>query len=313
MMSVESEEIKQTANDLNEILAANFMAVRVSTKYWSGKITDAEVSEEVINSKGASRKSGKFVKDLFVGADSEIKKINTLQNSVRSLVYARTTTLSSNAEGTQRGDRMINAMKALELLREIKAPILDGKDAVQEFKSVYDLRVQEGLANLQGLGNPSDYPPVSEIESRYGVTVDLFPMPRIADFSRVNIPAALAKGLGEIYAAQEKAKVDNALGDIKGRLLNELQRMATMLGKHGSGEKTRLYDSLVTNLQDLVSLTRSMNIYQNPELDKLADKIEGMLLQHPVEVYRNHPLQAAQVAKAAQGLAVEAALDAVWS
>ena len=308
----EVDETKQT-QDLNDMLAANFLAVTVSVKFWSGKVTDQEVSQEVISSKGASRNAGKFVKDLFVGADAELKEIARLQNSVRSIVYSRTAPLANNASGTQRGDRIVNALKSLELLREVKAPILDSKEAVQRLKAVYQLRVQEALSNLQALGNPSDYPTVDEIESRFGVTVDLAPLPKISDFSRVNVPAALAKGLGELYASQEKARVDNALADIKGRLLGELQRMASMLGKHGAGEKTRLYDSLVTNLQDLVSLVRSMNVYQNPELDKLADKIEGMLLQHPVEVYRNHPLQAAQVAKAAQGLAVEAALDAVWS
>jgi hypothetical protein len=88
--------------------------------------------------------------------------------------------------------------------------------------------------------------------------------------------------------------------------------MAVQLKKQADGTKTRLYDSLVTNLQDLVSLTRSMNVYQNPELNALADRIEMQLLQHPVEVYRVHPKRAADVAAAAQTLAVEAALEEIW-
>ena len=262
-----TEDEKRAAQDLNEVLAANFLAVSVTVRSYSGKVTDNEVSDEVIHNKGAARKSGKFTKNLFVGADAELKEVATLGNAVRSLVYSRTAPLSSNSEGAQRGDRMVNAAKSLELLREIKGPVQDHYNAVQRFKAVFPQRMQEGMSNLNGMGKASDYPDISTLDSLFSIQIDMVPMPKISDFSRVNIPSALAEGLGQRYANQEKARVDNALADLKARLLKELQRMATMLGKAGAGEKTKLFDSLVTNLQDLVALTRSMNVYQNPELN----------------------------------------------
>jgi hypothetical protein len=307
-----TDDTKQRAMELNDALSANFMAVDISLRSYSGKTTDNAVSAEVIQNKGAARDSGKFVKNLFVGADAELKHVNTLGNAVRALVYARTIPLSNNSDGAKRGSRLINATKSLELLREIAAPVKEYNEAVDKLVEVYDYRVQEGLSNLNGMGRAEDYPDKNQIKALFAISIDLVPVPSISDFTRVNVPSALAVALGQRYADRAEAMLANGMADLKERLLKELQRMAKMLGKAGAGDKTRLYDSLVTNLQDLVSLTRSMNVMNNPELNKLADDIEKQLLQHPVEVYRLHPSKAAEVAQAAQSLAVDAALDEIW-
>jgi hypothetical protein len=102
------------------------------------------------------------------------------------------------------------------------------------------------------------------------------------------------------------------MDDLKERLLKELQRVATQLGKAGRKEETRLYDSLVTNMQTLVGLVRTMNVAGNKSLSDLADKIESQLLSRPVAAYKNTPELAAEVAAQAQNLAVEAAMENVW-
>jgi hypothetical protein len=270
------------------------------------------VSDEVIANKGAVRGSGKFIKDLFVGADAELKEVNRLANSVRSLVYARTVPMSNNSDGAKRGGRLVNAMESLNLLREITPQVKEHSEAVDRLANVYDLRVQQGLQNLNGMGRASDYPDKTEIRSRFAIHVDLIPVPSISDFTRTSIPSQLVEGYGQRLADSAVSMFQNGMDDLKQRTLEKLRTMATMLGKQGAGEKTRLYDSLVTNLQDLVALTRSMNVFNNPELTKLADNIEAQLLQHPVDVYRLNPSKAAEVAQAAQSLAVDAALDEIW-
>ncbi len=307
------DETKQRAREINEALAANFLCVDISLRAYSGKSIDREVSEEIIHNKGAIRGSGKFVKDLFAGADAEIKEVNSLGNAVRSIIYNRTIPLSNNSSGAKRGLRLVNAMDSLGLLREITPAIADHSAATDRLVQVYDLRVSEALNNLSGMGKRSDYPAKEDIKQRFAITVDLLPVPSIVDYSRTSIPANLAEGLSQRRADMVMAQFNNGMTDLKQRLLEKLQNMADMLGKQGSGEKTRLFDTLVTNLQELVGLTRSMNAaMQNPELTALADKIEDQLLRHPVEVYRLHPKKAAEVAQAAQALAVDAALDEIW-
>lgn len=305
-------EVKERAKEINEALAANFLMADLSIRSFSGKTVDSEVSDEVISNKGAVRGSGKFVKDMFVGADAEIKEINTLSGSVRSLVYQRTIPMSNNSSGAKRGHRLVNATASLQLLREITPIIKDHSDAIDKLLNVYDLRVSEALSNLAGMGKRSDYPLKEDIKNRFAVTIDLLPVPSIADYSRTSIPSALADALAQRRADSTVAMFNNGMDDLKTRLLDKLQNMHKQLGKQAAGESPRLYDSLVTNLQDQVAVVRSMNVMGNPALTALADKIERELLAHPVEAYRLSPTAAAKVSEAAQNLAVEAALDAIW-
>lgn len=300
------------SNQLNDALAANYMLVDFELRSWSGRQTDREASSELIASKEASRDSGRFVKYLFASADAELTAVHQAGSALRQFVYRNSVPWSSNTEGARRGSRLIPATKAIEFLSALNAEKAKYDEAVRVLVSVWDQRVAEAQAALGKLANPQDYPASSEVASRFGMAIDLRPVPAVGDFSRVNVPAALAEALGARYASTEQALVANAYADIKERLLKEIQRMATQLGKAGAGEKTRLYDTLTTNLGQLVGLLRSMNVTQKPELNELADKIEQQLLATPVEALRNSQTKSAEVARSASQLAVEAAVEDIW-
>lgn len=301
------------ASTLNDALAANYMLVDFELRSWSGRQTDAAASSELITSKGAARDSGRFVKYLFASADQELTAVHQAGAALRHFVYRNSLPWSSNTDGAKRGERLIPAVKAIDFLTQLSNVKADYDRAVQILVSVWDERVQQAQASLGQLANPNDYPRADQVAARFGVSVDLRPVPSISDFSRVNVPPPLIEALGQRYAASEGKLVANAYDDLKGRILKEIQRMATQLGKAAAGEKTRLHETLNSNLQELVGMLRDMNITKKPELAALADKIEQQLLSVPVETFRNSQPKAAEVAKAAQSLAVEAAMEDVWS
>jgi hypothetical protein len=301
------------ARQLNDALAANYMLVDLQLKSWGSKKTDRLVSQETIASKGASRSSGKFVKNLLADADAEFLQVVHYQNQIRAMVYARTLPFSANTDGAKRGERLVSATKTFELMKEVNAIKREHDKAVAALQAVWDARVTQARGNLAGMApDAGDYPSAAELPDKFAVSFDLRPVPAMADFSRVAVPSELSEALGNRLAEQNAIQAGVALDDLKERLLSELQRMAKQLGKCGAGEKTRLYDSLVTNVQDLVGLARTMNVHQNSGLAKLADDIEMQLLKHPVDTYRTHPEQAAAVAVAAGNLAVDAALEEIW-
>jgi molybdopterin converting factor small subunit len=297
---------------LNDALASNYLLVDLQLRSWSGKSTDRSASDEVISNKGATRDSGRFVKNLFAGADGELRAVNQQATAIRAYVYSRTLPWSNNTDGAKRGDRLISAKQSFEFLKELNEIKREYDAAVSKLQAMWDTRKAEAIQNLGGLAREDDYPDPNTLPDMFSVSVDLRPVPTMGDFKRVNVPAELAEALGERHMQLAEAQVSNALDDLKKRLLESLQRMGTQLKKAGAGEKTRLYDSLVTNLQDLVGLARTMNVKGKNELSDLADKIEAQLLQHPVEVYRNHPEKAVAVAHAADQIAVEAALEQTW-
>jgi hypothetical protein len=297
---------------LNDALAANYMLVDLEISSWSGRQTDREASSEFIAAKGAARDSGRFVKYLFASADAELTAVHRAGAAIRHFVYHNTLPWSGNTDGTKRGSRLLPAVKAIEFLGALHAVKQDYDKTVETLVSVWDQRVAQAQANLAGLADTNDYPSAQQVAKMFSMRVDLRPMPSEQDFSRINLPAALIQALGERHAKSLSTQMENAHADLKERLLKEIQRMATQLGKAGAGEKTRLHDTLNTNLQGLVGLLRTMNATGKPELNALADRIEKELLSVPVDAFRNSKAKAAEVAQAASQIALDAAMKEVW-
>lgn len=300
------------ATELNDALASNYMLCDLQIRSWSGKRMDKNASEELITSKNATKDSGAFQKNLLASAGDELKAVHQMAASLRHFVYQRTLPWTSTSEGIKRGERLIASSVAMDFLTELKGPKREYDDAVVKLVAVWDLRVGQAMQNLGLLANSLDYPTAAEIPEMFSVRVDMRPIPTQGDFTRLNIPAQLAQGLAARHAQTAQVQVANAMGEMRDRMLTELERINTQMSKHANGEKTRLYESLITNMQGLVQMARNMNLTNNPKLAELADRIEMKLLQNPVEVYKQDPAKAAVMASHARELATDAAIEEFW-
>lgn len=106
--------------------------------------------------------------------------------------------------------------------------------------------------------------------------------------------------------------MENALSDVQGRLMQELERMDTQLSKVVRGEKTRLFKSMVSNLKHLTEMTRSMNFTNNAEINEIADAIEAHLLTHEVDAYKDNAAMAGASARRAREIHERVSDDGVW-
>lgn len=300
------------ARELNDALSSNYLLVDMQIRSWSGKRTDKNASREIITSKGAVKDSGAFTKKLLASASEELDAVHQHAGALRQFVYTRTLPWSSSAEGIKRGERILASAVSMNFLTDFKPYKQDYDNSVRGLVAVWDDRVAQAKTNLGGLANDDDYPPAHKLPEMFSVSIDLRPIPSIEDFGRLNIPVQLTDALAARYAATAERQVHNAMDNLRDRFIEELERIHVQLAKHGNGEKTRLYDTLVTNMQGLVAMARNMNVLNNPKLTELADRIEMKLLCHPVEVYRNDPAKAVIVAQDARTLATEAAIEDFW-
>lgn len=300
------------SEEINDALASNYMLVSMSIRTWSGKVSDKKVAGEVIASKNAAKDSGSFTKYLLASADAELKEVQAASNAMRSFLYNNTLPWTLNSDGAKRGERIVATSAAMDFLRDVADHKRHYDEAVIALQNVWDDRVAQAQTNLGGLANSNDYPSKEELPDLFSVSVELKPMPAVTDFARLNVPAQLQSALAKRMANQLESQMKNAMNDLRERLLEELQRIATQLGKVGKGEKTKLFETLVTNCQSLVGLARSMNLSGSSKLDQLADKIEAKLLAHPVEVYKQDVTRAAQTAAEATELLKEAEQLDVW-
>ncbi|MFI5397640.1 MAG: hypothetical protein ACHQ9S_19045 [Candidatus Binatia bacterium] len=299
-------------DELQNALASNFMLVDMQLRSWSGNKTDKAASRELIAAKSAVRDSGAFHKKLLASADLELKAVHTEGNAMRMYVYDHTLPWSAS-DGAKRGERVLATTKALHFLGELNNLKKGHDDAVIKLASVWDQRVNEALQNLGGLADRSDYPSASEVAGLFAVSVDLKPIPAISDFSRLNVPAELAAALSARYAASASVQVQNAMDDLRDRFIGELQRIETQMSKVAVGEKTRLYDTLITNMQTLVDMAKHMNLTGNPKLEELVARIEAKVISRPVDHYKGNQVQARILADDAKQLALEAAMEEVWN
>lgn len=299
--------------ELNEALAANFMLVDLQLRSWSGKRTDRDASDDLIASKNAARDSGAFVKNLLASAGGELKMVHTEFNAMRAFVYNHTLPWSSSESGKLRGERVIATVRTMDFLRDLAALKKRADTAVLALADVWPQRVAQAMANLGGLADAGDYPTQAQLPSMFAVRVDLKPIPAMSDFSRLNVPAELATALAEQHEQVAQVQVQNAMGDLRERIIAELERIHKQMAKVVAGDKTRLHDSLISNMQVLVEMAKHMNIVRNPKMDELIMRIEASVIQHPVEVYKDNKVAAAKLSADVQSIAVDAALAEVWT
>jgi hypothetical protein len=300
-------------NDLRGSLQNNYLLVDLNIRSWSGKRTDKDASNELLDAKHSTRDGGAFVKNLLASARTELDAVHKEAAALRHFVYQRTLPWTSSADGAKRGERLIASAVTMEFLSDLKARKATHIEAVRALRAVWPARVAQAIANLGDLGNPDDYPSEDELPSLFSIHVGMRPIPMLADFERLNIPVQLAQGLGQLHEQAARQCVQTAMDDMKDRLLSELERINLQMTKVATGEKTRLYDSLIGNMKGLVQMARNMNLTGNQKLFELADRIEMKLLQHPVEVYKNDTSKAAVLAADAKAIALDATLEEFWT
>lgn len=299
---------------LNDALAANYMLVRISFRAWGGERINHKITDEVVSAKHATSDAGKFRMKLLASADAELKAVKAQIVALRSFVYGRTLPWTLNDEGSKKGARLIATSDAIQFLADTNAMKKHYDEAVLALQNVWEERVEQAIVNLGEMGQTVDrgvYPAAVEIPDLFSVSIELHPMPAVTDFQRLTIPAPLAEALGQRLANQTKTQVNNAMTDLRDRLVEEVERMAVQLGKAGAGEKTKLYESMLTNTQALCSLARSMNLTGSERFNELVDKIEQDLLRYPIDILREDKATAAMVSESAKQVLGEMS-DVEW-
>jgi hypothetical protein len=284
-----------TEKEISEALAGGYLLADVTIRRFSGFKKDKAASVKVTHDAGATNNSAKVVKDVLAGARAELKEVAATQDAIRSFLYTNTLPWSASNDGRTTGARLLPAVKSIDFLKTYKVMHTAYVVALADFIAVYDSRRAQAMQNLAGLANPNDYPDKVEIETMFAVDIDLSPVPAPTDFNRLSVPIELSTVLGDRIAKQQGKAMENAMTDLSDRIVTELKRMATQLGKHGKGEKTRLYGSLLGNMEGLADLLRSSNFANDEGLDKLADKL-AECTQYDLETIKANPTIAAKVA-----------------
>lgn len=283
-----TEQLELTNEQLNTAAASCFLEGRLSTGKWYPTMSDKEAAAELAHQKGAKEGTYRVNKNKLAGFDTEWEEASSAISAVRTYWLRMTWPVSASDTGkADRGPRLVPAQSSelvMEIITHVNELIAEATVKVNTFLDVYPERIQQAIAANPTV-TPAMFPSVEEVRRKFYVAVEFAPMPTITDFTRVPMDQNMVQFLGTRMAERQQVIIDNAMAKMMEELSTVVSKMAEQLTKHSSGEKTKLFGSLVTNVRDMNKLLRSSNYLDDPSLNELADAIDE-LTNHETKVLK---------------------------
>ena len=259
--------------EVMEQVSSEFLLVTFSSSMGRRTKTDRRATDKLTSEAGAKKGSAKAVKDLFFQASEEIDAI-AAAISVARREHMELTAAFSSAD--KKGARLISNVDFMQLYAKAMSK---GKTEVQKCLStlepVFDYRVQMAMANLAGLSCPSDYPTFEEFASQCSIGFEVEVVPRAQDWERNSL--ALTQSVGDKFQSHTQnaieRKIECAVRDTVERLeipLRALIKTTTAT----DGKYPRFFDTAVTNMADVCSALKRFNLFKDPQIDAIVNRIE---------------------------------------
>jgi hypothetical protein len=239
------------------------LLVELNVSQWTARKLDRSTTDELVSNKHAQAKGAARVnKNLFAGR-SELEVVGQHVTETRSFVYDNTLPWSDS------GIRLLPSAKFMEFNAKLQQAEDKFYGLVTEFVTVYPSLITAQAMALGDMFNRNDYPNPNDIEHRFNFNVNYMPVPASGDF-RVDIGNEAQEELRKKLSSLADERVEYAMKDIKGRLLEHLKRMSDRLSidyVSGEAKPRKFHDSLLDGAHDLCDLASSLNIINDPQLD----------------------------------------------
>lgn len=254
-------------------LAELSILLHLKISKWDGEVSDQRALAAVAKSFKASTAGDKYRKSLFVNAP--LKGVDKAAGRIRTSFYKWTLAWQDG------GGRLVPSLDFRDFQREYATLVGDFDFEVNEFILAYDDHKDAARRAKGDLFNEDDYPPVSYLHSRFGVSLQSLPFPSTVDF-RVEAPEEVIDDLKENMNATISAVTEQVAGTLQERLLD---RVMTFHDALDSGK--RFTKSIFEEMEFVVRMAQSLKDAVPKKLRKATDKIITELLVYDAELVRN--------------------------
>ena len=246
------------------------LLVELSVSQWTARKLDRSVSDELVANKQAKDKGAARVNKHLLAGRNELEVINKFVTETRSYVYNNTLPWSDS------GIRLLPSAKFMEFNVEMQTREDTFYGLVDEFVAIYPSLITAQAMALGDMFKREDYPQADDIAHRFRFNTNYMPVPASGDF-RVDIGNEAQAELQKKLASLADERVEHAMKDIKGRLLEHLQRMSDRLTVdyiNGEAVPRKFHDSLLEGAHDLCDMAEALNIVGDTQL---ADARKALL------------------------------------
>lgn len=206
---------------------------------------------------------GRFNKRLFKGC-LDIEDTNAAFNAAYQYAIKHTVPWLDD------GVRMLPSETYFEFTDAMRDLINTAKRKADALAAKWDALVAADVARLKQMGNPLDYP--TDVRSKYDIRLNIFPVPSATDF-RVAVSdedrASLQSAISEAEAGVAKYLLAELLDPVK----KAVAKLSVPIGQDGAVFR----NTLITNITDMATRARKLNISKDPTVDALVNEINGAI------------------------------------
>src|ERR1700739_2992737 len=265
------------------------MLAAVHISVWTAIKHDRRVSREVAEQHGAYAGAGRYNKQLLREAE-RLESLRSLSGQIRQYLYKITLPWSDE------GYRLLPAHFYFELTTKMREFETAFSQQVEEFLAVYPNYIEQVKPELNGLFREEDYPSTEKLRNKFGVKLEVLPIPSGNDF-RVTLSeeeqARVAREIDENVRQSLQKGTEDLWARLKGVVSHLIERLTE--------PESRFHASLVTNIGELVDLLPRLNVSQDEELNRFAEEIKNRLCGFTArDLKKNEILRSATANDAAQ-------------
>ena len=288
-------------------LSSKAMLCTVSISAWSGYKYDREASEEIAQIHGAEKDSGRFNKRLV--PRNELDEITKLIGRIRRDHEFITLPWSDN------GYRVLPAAAYMDHTETMRRYAAEFQGAISHLVA----RFEELVKNQSRLGTlfkVEDYPGMrdeggtlrfafpDELRAKFSFENKVLPLPDADDF-RVAIGDHDRERIKRQIAESIQASLRVGTRELWQRLYKVVSHLSQRMTEYNAaqeGQKPRLYDSMITNIVEIVDVLPKLNIAGDTDLDRMAAEVRKSLVVDPQELRKSETVRS-DTAKAAVDIA----------
>lgn len=250
-------------------LRSRAVMVRFVSGMWRASRLDKKSAREIAEAHGADPKMLRTTKRLL--EESAIKPIQKVVNEARAYHYEHT--VPYLWEG-------IALLPAKDLWTY--------QTTMARFEKQFDERVHNFLfwyadartaaANALGdLFDESDYPPPCKVQEKFRLYIETNPLPS-SDHLVLDVSQDIVERIAESAREMERAAVRKAQAACYQRMKDALQRIVDTLPAFNptakGSDRGSFKDSLISNVADLCTRLKSLNMADDPQLEQIRQDME---------------------------------------
>jgi hypothetical protein len=288
-------------------LSSKAMLCTVSIGAWSGYKFDREASEEIAEIHGAEKDSGRFNKRLV--PRKELEEVTKLIGRIRRDHEFVTLPWSDN------GFRVLPAEAYMDHTATMRGHAAEFNAVVSRLEGRFEDLVRS-QCRLGTLFKVEDYPGMrdengilrftfpAELRERFSFETKVLPLPDAEDF-RVSMGDQDRDRIKRQIADSIQASLRVGTRELWQRLYKVVSHMSQRMTEYNGaedGQKPRLYDSMITNIVEIVDVLPKLNIAGDTELDRMASEVRKTLVVDPKELRKSETIRS-DTAKAAVDIA----------